>query len=557
MTESTKRDPIKEWSGYTKQVIAAALYVPGVLDSPAMQELRPGDFADEGARRLWPAIKAMPYDDGIVDLVELKARFPDALSYATDRGHGEAPAPTLLPSVIRQLRNLAATRTSAMHGKAIAEASDAGDLERVRKLLAGSAHLLERDSTDRLAVVSVAAALDDPAWSEKPETFAARHAHTGAEGEPDGPVDVLFKGTASMLAAAGGVGKSTFGLTLAAHVAASVRAPDDAVWHAEAFGDPADGGWCLGVGSRAERALVLLGEDPRSITLQRLRRITGRIIRAEDEHGRRRDATTAEILETYGDRLHLAAYNGSAWQAVGPDRRPSAQARGLVRLARSLDVDFIFVDPAARFMQEGAEIDAREGTAFVAVWQELARDTGAHVMVAHHTNQTSRSEGIAAAYAARGTTALTDGFRSVLMMQPDGDPGEGERHKGITLRLVKTNFAPPMPPMRLTTQHGGVPRVETERERIDRHKREHVDRVDAMLKRLSDAESTNDTWSVIKALEALRALMKGTNKGAVVGLYAAAGGERIDKLSAALSDPGGDRSAPKPKKSEPRVELDF
>ncbi len=476
-TDEQERTSIEEATRVERLLLAHLFHVdPNAYRHPTIAALTAGDFAGDGARAVWVAIQQAPeevptyagiYGRAHVDLKKYLGGLADV-----ERTYGVAV------HLAARLRELADVRAIEQASARIARETRAGEAGEAKRLLRDlTDHLARRDEqTDQIGIQSIEEAIGDPTWSDAPSGFAWRQ---NPDSE-DGPIEVLYRGTASMLAAAGGAGKSYFGLTLAAHVAG----PDTdgaGIARVQAFGDPADGGWMLGVGdSEPGRALVILGEDPKNQTMLRLRRIVGVHLRKDEP------ATAEEVRAYFNGRLHLAAYDGQAWPVVDEAGRITPKMRRLLGIARGERMDFIFVDPAARFARPGTESSPDDATHFVGAWQRLARETGAHVMIAHHTSQASRNEGRSDATSARGTTALTDGFRSVLTLTPDGDPGDGWI-KASTLRLVKTNFAKVMPPVRLSTERLGVPRIETLSNRKARHRAEYAARHDAFIAEVEDA----------------------------------------------------------------------
>ena len=487
MTRPTdeQRTAVDETTDVGCDLLAYLLHLnPEAYHLPEVSSLRAPDFGSDAAREVWTAIQTLPKvsESLLRDLRPLLSG-QQVWSYAV--GLQSRAVFQNAQALAGSLRRLRTVRELAHTARRITEALDAGDLERAAPLLRSLPERLDRgEAGDRLGIVTVDEALDDPGWREAPRGFAWRQ----DPGSPDEPVEVLYGGTASMLAAAGGGGKSYFGLTLAAHVAGPSL---DGIARAHAFGEPEHGGWMLGVQQPGEgRALVILGEDPKGQTMKRLQRVVG-VIRGLDGPA---DAET--VREHFNGRLRLAAYDGQAWPVVDDFGQLSANMRRLLGIAKGEALDFIFVDPAARFMREGTESSADVATHFVGAWQRLARETGAHVMVAHHTSQASRNEGRGDATAARGTTALTDGFRSVLTLTPDGDPGDGWI-TGSTLKMPKTNFARVMPPMRLTTEAAGVPRIETKGARRDRHRREYVQRCAAFVAEVREVDGCRFTLARI------------------------------------------------------------
>lgn len=127
----------------------------------------------------------------------------------------------------------------------------------------------------------------------------------------------------------------------------------------------------------------------------------------------------------------------------------------------------IILDPLSRFAGLEVETDSAQATRFVQAIERFTAVPGRPtVLVTHHTNKTSRREGqarssdSAAATAARGSSALTDGVRWQASLEPE------RRYEGapelVRFNVVKNNYGRYPPeltlvredgPLRLATQH--------------------------------------------------------------------------------------------------------
>lgn len=107
----------------------------------------------------------------------------------------------------------------------------------------------------------------------------------------------------------------------------------------------------------------------------------------------------------------------------------------------------VIVDPLSRFAGADAEKDNAQATRFVEALESLAVQTGATILVAHHSNQNARQEGTkASASLARGVTGLTDGVRWAAHLSAEGVPGLDTETKirlgeVVTLSFVKSNYS--------------------------------------------------------------------------------------------------------------------
>lgn len=110
------------------------------------------------------------------------------------------------------------------------------------------------------------------------------------------------------------------------------------------------------------------------------------------------------------------------------------------------DWRLIVIDPLSRFAGLDAEKDNAQATRFIEALESIAVQTGATVLVAHHSNQSSRGGGRVGATASRGVTALVDGVRWAATMgveQVEGlDPIARERlGELVTVSFVKSNYS--------------------------------------------------------------------------------------------------------------------
>ena len=93
----------------------------------------------------------------------------------------------------------------------------------------------------------------------------------------------------------------------------------------------------------------------------------------------------------------------------------------IAAMARELpDLRLIVIDPCSRF-RGGEENSNEDATRFVEALETLAQQTGATVMLAHHANKNSTSNGDVSQGASRGASALTDGLRWQMNMNRPTD----------------------------------------------------------------------------------------------------------------------------------------
>lgn len=114
------------------------------------------------------------------------------------------------------------------------------------------------------------------------------------------------------------------------------------------------------------------------------------------------------------------------------------------------DARLVIVDPLRRF-HGGEENDAAHMSAIVEAFEQLAADTGAAVILSHHTNRSSALAGAGElASAARGSSALTDGVRWQANLSNVSEQfasrlgiAERERSSFVRLDIAKANYMKP------------------------------------------------------------------------------------------------------------------
>lgn len=124
----------------------------------------------------------------------------------------------------------------------------------------------------------------------------------------------------------------------------------------------------------------------------------------------------------------------------------------------------VICDPLSRLAGLDAEKDNAQATRFIEALESLAVCTGATVIVAHHSNQSSRGSGArVTATSSRGVTALVDGVRWAATMgveQVAGlDPDSRERlGELVTIAFAKSNYSRRGEPIvcRRDLAHGGA-----------------------------------------------------------------------------------------------------
>lgn len=121
----------------------------------------------------------------------------------------------------------------------------------------------------------------------------------------------------------------------------------------------------------------------------------------------------------------------------------------------------VALDPLSRFAGPEAETDNAGATRFVQVAEALVEPAGgATVLLAHHSNKTSRVKGApVGTVASRGASALTDGFRWVATLGvSDGPEGDERLEEIVTISFTKSNYGRAAKPLllRRDLENGGV-----------------------------------------------------------------------------------------------------
>ena len=136
----------------------------------------------------------------------------------------------------------------------------------------------------------------------------------------------------------------------------------------------------------------------------------------------------------------------------------------------------VIVDPLSRFAGADAEIDNAAATRFVQALESIATETGATVIVAHHTNKTARGAGAPVSGAsARGSSAIYDGVRWAAALSAERVPCEDADTAArlgelVTMAIVKSNYSKKGDALllRRDNQNGGalLPLDDTDRETV-------------------------------------------------------------------------------------------
>lgn len=234
-------------------------------------------------------------------------------------------------------------------------------------------------------------------------------------------------GILASLVAPGGTGKSNFAMQLGVTIATGFPLADH--WQ----------------GGETGPVLMLLGEDDEDELHRRVQNITQQLVMNGD-YG---------AVKALGDNLIIKSVIGenNLLTATNPNSREvelTVRLQQLVVTAKQIpELKLVVLDPASRF-RGGDENAAQDVTRFVEACEQIAQQTGATVLVIHHTNKAAMSSSEHSQAASRGSSALTDGVRLQLNLGGiDAKTAkkygidDGERKQFLTLAVTKTNYSPP------------------------------------------------------------------------------------------------------------------
>lgn len=247
----------------------------------------------------------------------------------------------------------------------------------------------------------------------------------------------LLAGTVGFLVGAPGVGKSTFAISLALSQATGQNLTGQL--------DPA------GFGS----VLAIFSEEDEAVLHRRMKTIASRL----------------EVSKSACDRVYSVAAAGKDLRLVQAGKNgevePTQAFRDLRTLARKIpNLRLIILDPLSR-LYGLPENDNTGPTVFISMLEALAQETGAAVMVSHHTRKAGKDGTYKTALDAeslRGASAFTGAIRwqmNITTMSKEearkvigvGSPAQGQF---LAARVCKKNYGPPEDEFFLERGDGGV-----------------------------------------------------------------------------------------------------
>lgn len=134
----------------------------------------------------------------------------------------------------------------------------------------------------------------------------------------------------------------------------------------------------------------------------------------------------------------------------------------IVALAAKVDnLKLIVIDPVSRF-RGGEENSNEDGTRFVEALEQIAKLSGAAVLIAHHASKASTGGGEVTQGASRGASSLTDGVRWQMNLSPPTDKQaesmgvlRTELRRYVMATVTKSNYSLIPPPTMLKREDGG------------------------------------------------------------------------------------------------------
>lgn len=261
----------------------------------------------------------------------------------------------------------------------------------------------------------------------------------------------FLAGNAGLLAGTGGTGKTTFGLQLAFAIAS---------------GGPLCGGLFddvppeCGRSNKPGKVVMVAAEESAALISHRMHAVANHVF--ERQASLIGDEDPEMLLQLLEQHLHVHALLGKPRTLLLDENQEATDVfNRLVEACQGATL--VLLDPLRQF-HNGDENDSWNMTAVVQTAQMLAARTGAAVLMAHHTNRASASQGASAtAGAARGSTALTDGVRWQLnisrvtgkLAKDYGIPEDNEAGF-VRVDIAKSNYLAPYRTRVLQRGAGGV-----------------------------------------------------------------------------------------------------
>jgi RecA-family ATPase len=312
---------------------------------------------------------------------------------------------------------------------------------------------------------------------------------------------VLPKGIVSLFFSAGGAGKSTILMYLAAKIAVAESCNTD--W----FGYKIYGG----------KAVIVTAEDPDIILNHRFVGVSHAIAcetKTEYKQVREYLCKNLHIVSTFGHNAHLFKLSNDGLSLKRTDYYNS-----LVECLSEIDkLKLVVIDTKTRFSQG-------EGTGNVTATQEItfyegvASRTGATIMLLHHTNKASRNGSQTGMQAYRDASAIYDSVRAAWYLRglsmdeiAAHQITSGDEDKYLVLENCKNNYVMPHKPFIIRrdaysySARGSILRL-TKQEKAARA---YTETINTLIDILQDSSGTS--WSKAEMQRLCRAVGIGARR---------------------------------------------
>ena len=278
-------------------------------------------------------------------------------------------------------------------------------------------------------------------------------------------------GKVGLVVAPGGTGKTQFALQLAVSAASGIIFAGE--WRVAHPGS----------------VLALFAEEDADELHRRLR------YTVEDLTDSMPDADRLQAVSAISERPFIRSMRGRS-NALGEsnqygDIEETDYVARLLKTMKSIaNLSLVILDPAARF-RGGDENSSVDTTRFVEACERISQETGATLLVMHHTNKSSSSEEEPTQNASRGSSALTDGIRwqmnlATMTVKQAKDNNIERDRCGYYLRatITKRNYGPPQNGdvwLKRTGDHGVLMSVDLSDGKKDLEK-QHIDKIVSIVK---------------------------------------------------------------------------
>lgn len=303
-------------------------------------------------------------------------------------------------------------------------------------------------------------------------------------------VESLLYADVAALIAPGGTGKTTLILYMLVHI----------VLGRELFGRRV---------RRRGAVLLITAEDSREMLIARLREIAEAM-----------GLTDAEITIVMRD-IRISDVSGEGLKLTtiaGEAVVPSVVAETIISEAKAMAPVLIVIDPTVSFgIGEARVNDAEQG--LIEAARRIRRELDCCVLYVHHTGKANARERALDQYAGRGGSAMADGARMVLVLQPMTSDewreatGAGLRdgETGMVLALPKLSYCPPQSDILIA--RGGYRFTHTGRVTVDHGERLRANC--AQVRQALEHEAAKGRHHSPRSLEALRLMPRTDLRDAV------------------------------------------